>query len=37
MWIELPSKHTHIFNSDGKADQEEWIRGGVASFSSLMY
>lgn len=37
MWIELPSKHTHIFNNDGKADQEEWIRGGVASFSSLMY
>ena len=37
MWIEIPSKHTHILNNEGKADQEEWIRGGVAAFSSLMY
>jgi dynein heavy chain, axonemal len=37
MWIELPSFHTHILNNEGKADQEEWIRGGVAAFSSLMY
>lgn len=37
MWIEIPSLHTHIINNEGKADQEEWIRGGVAAFSSLMY
>lgn len=37
MWIELPSNRTNILNFDGKADQEEWIRAGVAAFTSLMY
>jgi dynein heavy chain len=37
MWIELPSKRTNIINNEGRADQEEWIRAGVAAFSSLMY
>lgn len=37
MWIEIPSKRTNIINNEGKADQEEWIRAGVAAFSSLMY
>ena len=37
MWIELPSNRTNIINNEGRADQEEWIRAGVAAFSSLMY
>jgi dynein heavy chain, axonemal len=37
MWIEIPSTRTNIVNNEGKADQEEWIRGGVAAFTSLMY
>jgi dynein heavy chain len=37
MWIEIPSKRTNIINNEGKSDQEEWIRAGVAAFSSLMY
>lgn len=37
MWIELPSNRTNIVNNEGKADQEEWIRAGVAAFTSLMY
>ena len=37
MWIEVPSKRTNITNNVGQADQEEWIRAGVAAFSSLMY
>ena len=37
MWIEIPSNRSHILNNEGKADQEEWIRAGVACFSSLMY
>lgn len=37
MWIEIPSKRTNILNNEGKADQEEWIRAGVAAFSSLTY
>jgi len=37
MWIEVPSYRTNILNNEGKADQEEWIRAGVAAFSSLMY
>jgi dynein heavy chain, axonemal len=37
MWIEVPSLRTNITNNEGKADQEEWIRAGVAAFSSLMY
>ena len=37
MWIELPSNRTNIMNNENKADQEEWIRGGVAAFSSLAY
>eukprot|EP01033_Poteriospumella_lacustris_P000280 gene286-182_t len=35
MWIEVPSTRTNILNNEGKADQEEWIRAGVAAFSSL--
>eukprot|EP00981_Chlorochromonas_danica_P005554 scaffold1129_cov164-Ochromonas_danica.AAC.19 len=37
MWIELPSNRTNIINNEGKADQEEWIRAGVAAFTSLLY
>jgi dynein heavy chain, axonemal len=37
MWIELPSNRTDMINSSGQGDQEEWIRAGVAAFSSLMY
>jgi dynein heavy chain len=37
MWIELPSDRTNIFNNEGKADQEEWIRAGVGAFTSLTY
>ena len=37
MWIELPSNRTNIINNENKADQEEWIKAGVAAFSSLMY
>jgi dynein heavy chain len=37
MWIELPSRRTDIINNMGQSDQEEWIRAGVAAFSSLMY
>ena len=37
MWIELPSNRTNILNNENKADQEEWIKAGVAAFSSLMY
>ena len=37
MWIEIPSNRTDIVNNVGKADQEEWIRAGVACFTSLMY
>jgi dynein heavy chain len=37
MWIEIPSKRTNIVNNEGKADQEEWIRAGVAAFTSLLY
>mmetsp|Transcript_23001 Transcript_23001/g.38929 ORF Transcript_23001/g.38929 Transcript_23001/m.38929 type:complete len:186 (-) Transcript_23001:98-655(-) len=36
-WIELPSTRTNITNNVGLSDQEEWIRAGVAAFSSLMY
>lgn len=37
MWIEVPSNRSNITNNEGKADQEEWIRAGVAAFCSLMY
>jgi dynein heavy chain len=37
MWIELPSNRTNVLNNEGKADQEEWIRAGVAAFTSLLY
>jgi dynein heavy chain len=37
MWIEVPSNRTNIINNEGKSDQEEWIRAGVACFTSLMY
>lgn len=37
MWIEIPSNRESTVNNDGKSDQEEWIRAGVAAFSSLMY
>jgi dynein heavy chain len=37
MWIEVPSNRTNILNNEGRADQEEWIRAGVAAFSSLQF
>ena len=37
MWIELPSNRASFNNNEGKADQEEWIKAGVACFTSLMY
>ena len=37
MWIELPSNRTDITNNENKSDQEEWIRAGVAAFTSLTY
>jgi dynein heavy chain len=37
MWIELPSDRTNVINNQGKSDQEEWIKAGVAAFTSLMY
>ena len=37
MWIDLPSNRTNIFNNEGLADSEEWIRAGVAAFGSLTY
>jgi len=37
MWIEIPSNRADFVNNEGKSDQEEWIRAGVAAFSSLMY
>ena len=37
MWIEVPSNRTDLINNAGRADQEEWIRAGVACFTSLMY
>lgn len=37
MWIELPSNRTNFFNNEGKADSEEWVKAGVAAFTSLMY
>ena len=37
MWIEIPSNRTNIINNAGRSDQEEWIRAGVACFTSLMY
>jgi len=37
MWIEIPSYRTNVINNIGQCDQEEWIRAGVACFSSLMY
>jgi dynein heavy chain len=37
MWIEIPSNRESTPNNEGKSDQNEWIRAGVAAFSSLMY
>eukprot|EP01035_Chromulina_nebulosa_P018881 gene18881-24673_t len=37
MWIEVPSNRANTINNEGKADQEEWIRAGVAAFAALMY
>jgi dynein heavy chain len=37
MWIEIPSNRANTTNNIGLADQEEWIRAGVAAFCSLMY
>ena len=36
MWIEIPSTRKDFLNNEGKADQEDWIKAGVAAFSSLM-
>ena len=37
MWMEMPSNRTDIKNNMGQADQEEWIKAGVAAFCSLKY
>jgi len=41
-WIEIPSNRTSFkppayINQEGKADQEDWIKAGVACFGSLKY
>lgn len=37
MWIELPSNEPVFLNNVNKADQEKWIKAGVAAFCSLRY
>jgi dynein heavy chain len=37
MWIEIPSTGEQFFNNEGKNDNEDWIKAGVAAFSSLIY
>jgi dynein heavy chain len=37
MWIEVPSNREDFINYVNKADQQVWIRAGVAAFCSLMY
>ena len=37
MWIEIPSNREDGINNDGKVDQLEWAKGGVAAFCSLKF
>ena len=37
MWIEIPSNREDGVNNDGKIDQLEWAKGGVAAFCSLKF
>ena len=37
MWIEIPSNREDGVNNDGKVDQLEWAKGGVAAFCSLKF
>ena len=37
MWTEVPSNRTHVINYVEQADQEEWIKAGVACFCALNY
>jgi dynein heavy chain len=37
MWIEMPSNRADGLNNDGKVDQLEWAKGGVAMFCSLKF
>jgi len=37
MWIEVPSIEPAFTNNVGQADQEKWIKAGVAAFCSLRY
>ena len=37
MWIELPGGRDDISNNLQMADQEHWIKAGVAMFCALRY
>lgn len=37
MWVEMPSDRKSIINQSRLADQEDWIKAGVAAFTSLKY
>jgi len=37
MWIELPSRRNNISNNLLMADDEAWIKAGVAAFCALRY
>lgn len=37
MWIEIPSNQPTIKNNLGLADQDVWIKAGVAAFCSLKF
>ena len=37
MWMEVPSNRRNIINNQGFADQDTWIKAGVAGFLSLKF
>lgn len=37
MWVEVPSNLPAFVNDQGLADQDKWIKAGVAAFGSLRY
>jgi len=37
LWLEIPSDRNNIKNNLGLADQDVWIKAGVAAFCSLKY
>ena len=37
MWMEVPSNRRNIVNDRGMADQDTWIKAGVAGFLSLKF